>query len=268
MRYIDLSEIDTADPQVRRWLEKAHRATEDMRQATNHTARCKYLKDHAIWRDFKEILIKYYGHICWYSECALTGSYGDVDHFRPKNRSTKANGECILPDGYWWLAYDYLNYRLSCEVCNRPSGEGGKKDIFPLKQDVSPSEPFAENEAGYLLIDPCEYNDTKLKGFGENGAIIALSSDKWEQTRVNVSRSVYNWDHFNAARKRVRLQCKTALMAFEFVYKDGSDRMLEAIEGISCLVDDKTPYASFAKQYIALKIEGKPYEEEIKKLIQ
>lgn len=137
-----------------------------------------------------------------------------------------------------------------------------------MKQDVSPSEPFAENEAGYLLIDPCEYNDTKLIGFEENGAIIALSSDKWEQTRVNVSRSVYNWDHFNAARKRVRLQCKTALMAFEFVYKDGSDRMLEAIEGISCLVDDKTPYASFAKQYIALKIEGKPYEEEIKKLIQ
>ncbi len=52
MRYIDLSEIDTTDPQVRRWLEKAHRATEDMRRAVNHTARCKYLKDHAIWRDF------------------------------------------------------------------------------------------------------------------------------------------------------------------------------------------------------------------------
>lgn len=52
MRYIDLSEIDTADPQVRLWLEKAHQATEDMRQAANHTARCKYLQDHAIWRDF------------------------------------------------------------------------------------------------------------------------------------------------------------------------------------------------------------------------
>lgn len=172
-----------------------------------------------------------------------------------------------MPDGYWWLAYDYLNYRLSCEVCNRPSGEGGKKDIFPLKQDILPSEPFAENEVDYLLIDPCEYNDTKLIGFDENGAIIALSSDTWERTRVNVSRAVYNWDHFNAARKRVRLQCRTALMAFDLAYENGSDRMLDAIEGISCLVDDKTPYASFAKQYIALKIEGKPYEEEIKKLL-
>ena len=137
-----------------------------------------------------------------------------------------------------------------------------------MKQDVLPSEPFAENEAGYLLIDPCEYNDTKLIGFDENGAIIALSSDKWERTRVNVSRSVYNWDHFNAARKQVRVLCRTALMAFELAYKNGSDRMLDAIEGISCLVDDKTPYASFAKQYIALKIEGKPYEEEIKKLLE
>lgn len=43
MRYIDLSEIDTDDPQVRRWLEKAHRATEDMRQAANHKARCEVL---------------------------------------------------------------------------------------------------------------------------------------------------------------------------------------------------------------------------------
>ena len=173
-----------------------------------------------------------------------------------------------MPDGYWWLAYDYLNYRLSCEICNRPYGEGGKKDIFPLKQDASPSEPYAENEEDYLLIDPCEYDDTKLIGFDENGAIIALASDGWERTRVNVSRAVYNWDHFNAARKRVRLQCRTALMAFELAYEDGSDRMFDAIEGISCLVDEEAPYSSFAKQYIALKIEGKPYEEELKHLLK
>lgn len=53
-------------------------------------------------------------------------------------------------------------------------------------------------------------------------------------------------------------------MAFEFAYKSGSDQMIDAIKGIFCLVDDKTPYALFAEQYIALKIEGKPYEEEIK----
>ncbi len=39
MRYIDLSEIDTTDPQVRRWLEKAHRATEDMRREKQKNAR-------------------------------------------------------------------------------------------------------------------------------------------------------------------------------------------------------------------------------------
>lgn len=101
MRYIDLSEIDTADPQVRRWLEKAHQATEDMRQAANHTARCKYLKDHAIWRDFKEILIKYYGHVCWYSECALTRSYGDVDHFRQRISQPKRTESvsCLMGTG-------------------------------------------------------------------------------------------------------------------------------------------------------------------------
>lgn len=267
MRYIDLSVIDMADPQVNRWLKKAHKATLDMRKAVNHAERCEYLKRHAIWREFKEILINYYGHICWYSGCDLTGSYGDVDHFRPKNKSRDENGACILSDGYWWLAYDYLNYRLSCEVCNRPYGNGGKSDIFPLRQEEIPAEPFAENETDYLLIDPCEYSDTKLVGCDENGAIIALSSDEWEIERVRVSQLVYNWDIFNAARKQVRLRCRTALVAFEFAYQNESDRMVDAIEGISDLVNDKTPYSSFAKQYIALKIEGKPYEEVIKKLL-
>lgn len=268
MRYIDLSKIDRDDPQVHKWIQKANQATENMKRAANHEERCSYLRTHALWSEFKEILIRYYGRICWYSECDLTGSFADVDHFRPKNQSTKANGECILSDGYWWLAYDYLNYRLSCEICNRPYGNGGKRNIFPLRQDVLPSETFAGNEDGYLLIDPCNLNDTKLVGCDDNGAIIALSSDEWEQIRVNISRTVYNWDCFNSARRRILSACESALNEFEFAYKNRNEKMRDALQHIFNLLNDRAPYSSFARQYVELKIEGKPYEEELKIMLR
>lgn len=41
-------------------------------------------------------------------------SYGDVEHYRPKSI-------------YWWLAYCYDNYLVSCAICNQVH----KKDKFP-----------------------------------------------------------------------------------------------------------------------------------------
>ena len=40
---------------------------------------------------------------------------GDVEHFRPKS----AVLDDPLHGGYWWLAYDFQNYLLSCSLCNR-----------------------------------------------------------------------------------------------------------------------------------------------------
>lgn len=267
MRYIDLSKIDTETPKFRNWINKAQKATQELKKLSSHEERSAYINSHEIWKELKQILIDRYGNICWYSESDISNSYGEVDHFRPKNRSTQANGECILEDGYWWLAYDYLNYRLSCEVCNSPFQNGGKHDIFPLKTGVTPSKPFEKNEDEYLLIDPCNYRDTTLIGFDENGAIVALSSDNWERTRVNVSRSVYNWDRFNNGRKQVRLSCETALALFEIGYANAPDKMYVAINSLFALTRKNAAYASFAKQYIEFKIEGKPYECELKKIL-
>ena len=57
-----------------------------------------------------------------YDKCAYCEApnsmvaYGDVEHYRPKSV-------------YWWLAYNYDNYLVSCQLCN----QSYKSDNFPVK---------------------------------------------------------------------------------------------------------------------------------------
>ena len=189
-----------------------------------------------------------------------------MDHFRPKNQSTDDQGNIILADGYWWLAYDYLNYRLSCEKSNRSFESGGKNDMFPLKPGTIPATQGNKNDIP-LLLDPCVDSDVALIDCNEAGKIIALSSDPYEISLVEVSKRVYNWDCFNAARKTIRSKCKTALELFEMAYELAPDKMASSISQICELIDPQTPYSSFAKRYIQLKIQEKPYKEVIQKIL-
>lgn len=267
MRYIDLSIIDKNDPIVKDWLKKSKTRLKTLSSKSTHEERAKYLKQANFWNEFKPILIKYYGDKCWYSECSLEGAFGDVDHFRPKNKSTDEHGNIILADGYWWLAYDYLNYRLSCEKSNRRFGAGGKNDMFPLKPQTVPATQGNKNDIP-VLIDPCVVSDVALIDFNEAGEIVPLSSDPYEIFRVETSKRIYNLDCFNAARKKIRSKCKTALELFEMAYESSPDNMGTSILQICELVDPQTPYSSFAKRYIQLKIQDKPYENVIKKAIE
>ncbi|WP_088253334.1 hypothetical protein [Fimbriiglobus ruber] len=68
--------------------------------------------------------------------------------------------EDLAHGGYWWLAYSFTNYVLSCSVCNRSL----KRDHFPLIRSGSRHYGFAQRarlarEARILLdpfIDPLE----------------------------------------------------------------------------------------------------------------
>lgn len=258
MRYIDFSIIDTHDADVKRWIKKASDKLTQLSSLSTHDKRKAYLQRNNIWSEFKLILIRYYGQKCWYSECDLTGSFGDVDHFRPKNKSTDENDKVILGDGYWWLAYDYLNYRLSCEKCNRPFGEGGKRDRFPLKAGTLPAKYSGKDDTP-ILLDPCELRDVQLIDCDETGEIISLSSDAYEKERIRISKYIYNWNSFNIARRDIRNKCKLALEQFQLIYELAPDKMGIPLAQIKNLTDNQAPYSSFAKKYIKNWIEDKPY---------
>ena len=268
MRYIDFDIIDKDDPAVKDWIKKAKNRLKTLSSKSTHEERAKYLKRANFWTEFKPILIKYYGEKCWYSECTLKGSYGDVDHFRPKNLSKDVSGNVILEDGYWWLAYDYLNYRLTCEICNRPYGNGGKDDFFPIKEGTAPAIKPNKNDIP-MLLDPCNQYDARLIDCDESGAIVALSDDTEDVTRVEISKKIYNWNCFNSARKEARLECQLALKLFEMSYESDeyAENMTMALEKLCRLADPKTPYSSFSKRYIEIKIQDKPYKDVILKIL-
>lgn len=80
------------------------------------------------------------GNKCWYSEVSLDGHDPEVDHFRPKGQvkevdcdNLEATGETST--GYWWLAFEPYNFRLSSQHANQrridEDTDGGKWDFFP-----------------------------------------------------------------------------------------------------------------------------------------
>lgn len=267
MRYIDLNLIDVNKPEVREWLLDARQKLIELSSQPDHESRVAYLNGHKIWGDFKQILNDVYGRKCWYSECHQDGSFEDVDHFRPKSKSIDLEKNTILADGYWWLAYDYMNYRLSCEICNRKYDGGGKWDYFPLKPGTQPASQGNVEEEEYLLLDPCNQHDTELIGYNEAGRVIPLSNDPWEMDRVKKSRRIYNLDCFNEPRRRIQCKCKTALELFEIMYESNLNKIMPFIINLQDLMSDDAPYSTVARQYISLKIEGKPYETELRRLL-
>ncbi|MBU1194000.1 MAG: hypothetical protein KKE62_01795 [Proteobacteria bacterium] len=122
---------------------------------------------------------------CWFSEVRELYSYYDVEHFRPKKEAIDING--FKRDGYWWLAFDYSNFRLCGNVGNRKKG-----GWFPLK-DTSYCSTYdlqcEESEECYLL-DPTDLNDVALIAFNEEGNAIIVPDNEiseWDKQRVEVS---------------------------------------------------------------------------------
>lgn len=268
MMFINLEKIDSKAPAVVQWENEANKHRAAMKALASHEERSEYLKKNPHWGAFKEILKKIFGEKCWYSECAIDGDFGDVDHFRPKNKSTDESGVVILKDGYWWLAYDYNNYRLSCAKCNRPSKPGGKIDIFPIKAGTSAAVYPNSNDEN-ILLDPCKEEDCDLIDCNNIGMIIPITSDVYKRQRVETSVLVYNLDKFNSGRKRIKLLSLITIMQYgiQYVNNDAKGMKLTMMT-IKKIVDPKAPFSSFARKCIQNKILCKPYKKEIQELLK
>lgn len=132
------------------------------------------------WGALKEWLLALSNGKCWFSEVRELYSHYDVEHFRPKKEAKEF--DATVRDGYWWLAFDYMNFRVCGNVGNRKKG-----GWFPL-QDGSlrstHSAPCEESETHYLL-DPIVDDDVDLIAFDEEGKLIPLPGcSAWEEKRV------------------------------------------------------------------------------------
>lgn len=202
------------------WCEKAEKITEQLRELDNHDERTKLIeKNQEIWKEIKKWLIDLSDGKCWYSEARDIVSDYHVDHFRPKNSAKELDG--TYREGYWWLAFDWRNYRIAGAICNcrHRSADGdtrGKHDFFPL-QEGSPvaNSPTCdlEDEIIYLL-DPTDPDDPLLLTFDESGySQPAAFEGTWGYERAKESIRLFhlNYGALVDERKRIRKSCEFSI---------------------------------------------------------
>jgi uncharacterized protein (TIGR02646 family) len=214
MRWVDLDKLEFPDG----WQARSDRALEELRTAITNaelaaqlagsdipTARkaviseeFKKSKRQKIWRELSPFLARLRKDKCWYSESKNSGSDKDVEHFRPKG----AVAEDPDHEGYWWLAFDYQNYRYSCQWCNQRrvdtlnDTDGGKWDHFPVGAGFRAwSEGDNCDDEEIELLDPTDPHDWKLLTFRPDGKPIpAKPPGTREYARAEVSIWLYHLD--------------------------------------------------------------------------
>jgi hypothetical protein len=91
-----------------------------------------------------------------------------VDHYRPKGRVKDLDGN--ESDGYWWLAFEWTNYRICGQLINVK-----KLDVFPVVEGPRAIPDYAGSlqlEAP-LLIDPVTENARLISYEADEDACIA-----------------------------------------------------------------------------------------------
>ena len=268
MIYIDISRLHFPP----NWRERAERATNKLLRLPEDQ-RSAFLESHSdIWRDLKPALEELSSRKCWYCEGRTARFDFHVDHHRPKNRVKNKDG--TQEQGYWWLAFDYRNFRLACDYCDSlhvgPNGiTRGKADRFPLAPgSIRASSPGSNIEAEVpLLLDPTRPSDPLFLWFLDSGQACPSCTTGLPHQRAKETIDVLNLNDIRVVEERKKLWndiisllergnrtweqyekgSPAALREFEYVIRDIQDRVSLLAEfsatARACLKGSAYPWA-------------------------
>lgn len=228
MIYIQANDSDISNT----WKEEARKLTESLARIvddpvsnadgtpnqgakTAHQKRQEFINDNSdVWGKLKATLLKWSHGKCWYSEVKELGSDYHVDHFRPKGRVRHPEKEGER-EGYWWLAFDWTNYRIASSWCNTGHGRGaakkGKEDYFPLQDNSfiadAPNKPTSKELP--LLLDPTDPEDPGWLSFDETGMPVPSHSGALVKERVRLTVKILHLDseQLKEARSELWRKC-------------------------------------------------------------
>jgi uncharacterized protein (TIGR02646 family) len=261
MRYIDLARV--AQKTTPEWRAKAAKALADVRSALPEERSRAIDRHDDVWKDAKDLLRSASGRKCWYCESRETRSDTAVDHFRPKGAVADSDHK-----GYWWLAFDFKNYRYSCTYCNsrridRVRGKsGGKQSEFPL---LNPDKRvFEEGEYGIerpVLLDPARASDTQLLYFREDGEVqprYTAQQAREKEYRAARSIDIYHLRHTDLVEARLEtLNRVRQLVDLGRVYyaswlADESDELAYevVVAELSKLCSDESEYSAAVRDFL------------------
>lgn len=238
--------------------------------------------------DVLATLRSFAGNKCWYSEVQLDGADPNVDHFRPKGRVREVDGDLQntgnVSDGYWWLAFEFANYRLAAMHANQrrvdEDTEGGKWDYCPVRGNrTAERTPWGEIMEDILALDPCVRTDVALLWFDPDGKPCV---SKWKRQpntndveRVKATIWLYHLDkkeirdsraaHVEAIRKDLR----KAHVEFRLWDRDSQHPNLQArnsfnqkVAEIALNIADRAVFAGAKRCAVRLAIPDYPWIEE------
>ncbi|MBK6589375.1 MAG: hypothetical protein IPG22_13875 [Acidobacteria bacterium] len=232
MRYIQKEEL--VNEKLIRAFERLGKIYVRKMEAMTTDERKQFIRDRTIWNRLQELMFHLSRSKCWYSEAPPGAGDYEIDHFRPKNRSKQFDGSVLRADGYWWLAFDWTNYRLSGGLVNKRRrdrlGENeevkGKGDYFPL--DFENGSQVAEygrnlNIELPILLDPTVLYDTSLISFDKNGQVI-IPSGIPASDRFRAEKSIFFYhldlEQLDLYRAQVWKVCEDELKDFHEAVTD------------------------------------------------
>lgn len=253
MRYIDISKLALVASNLK-WdvIKKKHKVAMGLLTIPQ---RKKYINDNPDWNVFQEEMLKLSNNKCWYSEAPIGNADFEVDHFRPKNKSKekinykdpKSKSIVHKENGYWWLAYNWDNYRLAGALANKRRRDRlgdcddvkGKGDYFPL--DLSGVGVVAADEVNIsceipVLLDPTKQSDVGLISFDSNGEVISAGLDDYEDNRVWQSIFYYHLDldQLNKERNMAWKDCEREILEIKDAIDNAPDERVKRIVLSSC----------------------------------
>ncbi len=193
-----------------RWVALSAQGLKGLYAKKTHKQRSKYLRANGHWTFLKTWLSDASGGKCWYCEAKLGRAPLDVDHFRPKLKITVDGVKLGEDSGYYWLAYEWSNFRISCQRCNRPETDEektvrGKANEFPLRDEttrcLSVSGILTDEEPRFL--DPYESADCELLAHPVDGEVRPTSEKgTWEFERADYTIKKLGFNAFNAPEEK------------------------------------------------------------------
>lgn len=293
MRWIDIDQLEIPDG----WQAKADKALNELRQEIKlaeqeacltgkdiSVARRKAISEglnkssrKKIWRDLAPYLAKLRNGKCWYSESLNPGSNKDVDHFRPKNRVDEDPDH----EGYWWLAFDWRNYRYSCQWCNQRrvdtanNTNGGKWDSFPLSGAFRASRQEVDKleMEDIDLLDPIDPDDWKLLTFLPTGQPTPTKlPGTREHERAEISIQVYHLhcQEFVRGRKKLATDIHLLIERME-IYRSEiiKPKMMtlykNSLKELFRLIDRDSEYSAAALAYARSEVYKRELGHQVKR---
>ncbi len=171
----------------------------------------------ALWRDdrVRNWLLAQFNNKCWYSEARDSVSSIHVDHFRPKGRVSDEKSKEVC-EGYWWLAFDWTNYRIGGELLNVK-----KSDIFPFSDASRATHDDADSlrKECPVLLDPRDEDQARLISYDlqdEETCVAVLAADISPEEAERAQRTIEilglnRLPRLNSKRADFWEQCKMAI---------------------------------------------------------